>query len=59
MTTNGHVNGANGAASHTDPHALNVAIIGAGIGGLMAAIGLCKQGHKVNVSTVSYSIVLC
>ncbi|KAE8453258.1 hypothetical protein EG329_011325 [Mollisiaceae sp. DMI_Dod_QoI] len=38
---NGHVNGING------PRPLNVAIVGAGIGGLFAAIGLRKNGHKV------------
>ncbi len=41
---NGHVNGNHG------PKALDIAIIGAGIGGLSAAIGLRKNGHNVSVS---------
>lgn len=43
---NGHINGANSTA---DPRALNIAIIGAGIGGLTAAIGLRKNGHKISL----------
>lgn len=45
---NGHINGANSTA---EPRALNIAIIGAGIGGLTAAIGLRKNGHKVSVGS--------
>lgn len=37
------------SASHRGP--LRVAIIGAGIGGLSAAIGLRRQGHQVDVSS--------
>ena len=37
-----HVNG-NG------PEPLNIAIVGAGIGGLTAAIGLRRNGHNVSV----------
>lgn len=48
--TNGHttVNGyANGSC---DPRPLDIAIIGAGIGGLSAAIGFRRNGHNVSVS---------
>lgn len=39
---------------------LIVTIVGAGIGGLMAAIGLAKNGHTVNVCRVkSQRDVLC
>ena len=34
----------------TDPAPLNIAIVGAGIGGLTAAIGLRQNGHNVSVS---------
>lgn len=40
---NGHSNG------QARTGALDIAIVGAGIGGLMAAIGLAKNGHNVNV----------
>jgi NADPH-dependent glutamate synthase beta subunit-like oxidoreductase len=36
----------NGAASAS----LNISIVGAGIGGLTAAIGLRRNGHNVSVS---------
>ncbi|EKG10778.1 FAD dependent oxidoreductase [Macrophomina phaseolina MS6] len=45
---NGHSNG-NGVAAHSDARPLHVIIIGAGIGGLTAAIYLRQQGHKVTV----------
>lgn len=55
-TPNGHVEGNTGisdvhriAATKT-PAPLNIAIVGAGIGGLAAAIGLRKNGHNVSVS---------
>jgi NADPH-dependent 2,4-dienoyl-CoA reductase/sulfur reductase-like enzyme len=32
---------------------LNIAVVGAGIAGLGAAIGLCQSGHDVEVSTSS------
>lgn len=41
---NGYVNGTTG------PRPLNIAIIGAGIGGLSVAMGLRKNGHHVSVS---------
>jgi monoamine oxidase len=31
-------------------HGLKIIVIGAGIGGLSAAINLAKQGHKITVS---------
>lgn len=37
-------------ASGTDAAPLNVVIVGAGIGGLTAAIGLRRNGHNVSVS---------
>jgi ribulose 1,5-bisphosphate synthetase/thiazole synthase len=48
------VNGVNGQKQHSG---LNIIIIGAGIGGLSAAIGLRKQGHYVQVS-ISIKIVI-
>ncbi|KAF4984075.1 hypothetical protein FZEAL_654 [Fusarium zealandicum] len=36
-------------ASVSHPHPLKVAIIGAGIGGLAAAIGLRRQGHHISL----------
>lgn len=51
--TNEVTNGANGTPSnplvHDHPHPLKVAIVGAGIGGLSAAIALRRQGHLVDV----------
>ena len=38
------------------PIPLKVAIVGAGIGGLMAAIGLRHQGHEVNVCSPQSTI---
>lgn len=43
---NGDTNGVNGVCS---PKALDIAIVGAGIGGLAAAIGLRRAGHNVSV----------
>ncbi|PKS08463.1 hypothetical protein jhhlp_004846, partial [Lomentospora prolificans] len=37
----------NGTATATDPGALNIVVVGAGIAGLSAAIFLRQQGHKV------------
>lgn len=48
---NGHTNGVNGTSG---PRPLNIAIIGAGIGGLSAAIGLRENGHKVSVSSAFF-----
>tara|TARA_R110002060_G_scaffold17057_2_gene23642 strand:+ start:249 stop:464 length:216 start_codon:yes stop_codon:yes gene_type:complete len=48
---NGHADGVNGTSG---PKPLDIAIIGAGIGGLSAAIGLRKNGHKVSVSSVYF-----
>ena len=45
-SVNGYVNGTSGTAG---PKPLNIAIVGAGIGGLSAAIGLRKNGHNVSV----------
>jgi hypothetical protein len=36
--------------SGTGPEPLRIAIVGAGIGGLTAAIGLRRNGHNVSVS---------
>jgi hypothetical protein len=48
VVSNGHTNGyVNGTE---DPRPLNIAIVGAGIGGLAAAIGLRKNGHHVSVN---------
>lgn len=35
--------------SHQDMHDLSVGIVGAGIGGLQAALALAKDGHQVTV----------
>ena len=48
MEANRPINGVNGI-SHGQ--GLKVIIIGAGIGGLAAAINLAKQGHEIIVST--------
>jgi cation diffusion facilitator CzcD-associated flavoprotein CzcO len=42
----GQFNTTNGTG---DPKPLNIAIVGAGIGGLAAAIGLRRAGHNVSV----------
>ena len=48
MTTNGCLNGqSNGNTTSSLP--LKISVIGAGIGGLTAAIALRKQGHDVRV----------
>jgi len=39
----------NGVRETEDASPLNIVICGAGIGGLAAAIGLRKQGHKVTL----------
>ena len=48
------VNGVNGHSKErvngSDSRSLNIAIVGAGIGGLTAAIGLRRNGHNVSVS---------
>jgi succinate dehydrogenase/fumarate reductase flavoprotein subunit len=44
--TNGMTGGHNGAPPNT---ALKVLVVGAGIGGLTAAIALRKEGHDVQV----------
>jgi hypothetical protein len=47
MGIDGQTNGGNGIASY----GLRIVVIGAGIGGLSAAINLLKQGHDVTVKT--------
>jgi hypothetical protein len=44
------VNGENAVPLVEGPRPLNIAIVGAGIGGLAAAIGLRKNGHNVSVN---------
>ena len=48
------VNGVNGHSkeqvNRSDSKPLNIAIVGAGIGGLTAAIGLRRNGHNISVS---------
>lgn len=46
MALNGQTDGIDGAI---ESKGLKIAIVGAGIGGLMAAIGLRKNGHDVTV----------
>jgi NADH dehydrogenase FAD-containing subunit len=46
---NGH---ANDATEGTSSASLNIFIVGAGIGGLTAAIGLRRNGHNVSVSKI-------
>lgn len=41
------------ASSATTSFALHITIIGAGIGGLTAAIGLRRAGHKVTVTSTA------
>jgi 2-polyprenyl-6-methoxyphenol hydroxylase-like FAD-dependent oxidoreductase len=40
-------NGANGINGHMKPASLRIVVVGAGIGGLTAAIALRQQGHEV------------
>ena len=51
------MNGVNGHSEEqvngSDSKPLNIAIVGAGIGGLTAAIGLRRNGHNVSVSIVA------
>lgn len=47
ILSNGHVMNGNNTIDTTP---LNVVIVGAGIGGLTAAIGLRRNGHNVTVS---------
>lgn len=44
------VNGVDGVQASKTAAPLNIVIVGAGIGGLAAAIGLRKNGHNVSVS---------
>lgn len=61
------VNGINGVvfgehASTTSGKAarpLNIAIVGAGIGGLTAAVGLRRSGHNVAVGLSQLRVNLC
>ncbi|KAH7170583.1 hypothetical protein EDB81DRAFT_941469 [Dactylonectria macrodidyma] len=52
-TTNGHHDTAASVPKnplvHDHPHPLKIAIIGAGIGGLSAAIGLRREGHDITL----------
>lgn len=53
MLVNGEAQRPNGVYSSPlvgeYPHPLKIAIVGAGIGGLSAAIALRRQGHQVDV----------
>lgn len=50
MTLINTVHGATRARKQQEPRPLRIVIIGAGIGGLTAAIALRSQGHEVTVS---------
>ncbi|OHW92982.1 FAD binding domain-containing protein [Colletotrichum incanum] len=58
MLVNGEAQRPNGVDSspliHDFPRPLKVAIIGAGIGGLSAAIGLRRQGHQVDAFVFNF-----
>lgn len=47
MVTNGH---SDNHVNRSRPAPLNIAIVGAGIGGLSAAVALRHNGHHVTVS---------
>lgn len=42
-------NAISGSEASTEPVPLKIVIVGAGIAGLTAAIGLRRQGHEVHV----------
>ena len=57
-TSNGHLDTVERKAD-TKPVSLRVVIIGAGIGGLTAAIALRRQGHDVLVCSLVKQSCLC
>lgn len=57
MTENKRIYGKMATSNEGNPTSLRIAIVGAGIGGLTAAVGLRRQGHHVDVSPSSESLL--